>query len=89
MSSEINQRIKEWVGKKVFVQGTFPLPMPNGQVVYSPTAGKLVEVFDDGYSILEEGAQNPTFFFRANLRCIELLKEESGIVTPKKSLSLI
>ncbi len=83
---DINYIVQDWVGRDVFVEGVIPLPTGNGQVAYSPAIGKLVTVFTDGYAILEKNNKEPSMFFRANLRSINLVPEQSGIITPTKRI---
>lgn len=82
---DINDVVEKWLGKSVYVEGVFPLPTGNGQVAYSPCIGTLSAVFSDGYAIIENGRKEPAMFFRANLRSINLVPEQSGLVMPKRS----
>lgn len=88
MSNSIVKRIAEKLkGKKVYVEGTIAMLAPggSGQVVYSPAQGLLVDVFDEGISIVLEGNDYEGYMFFANMRGIEPLKGASDLVMPKKT----
>jgi len=85
----VNQLISQWIGKHVYVEGTFPIPQRDGQVAYAPAHGTLVEVYEDGISIMEPRSEHPTVYFRSNLRSISCVPEsdltssrKGGIISP-------
>lgn len=86
----IAERLEQMVGKTVVVEGTFPIPTPNGQVAYSPAKGKLVEVFTQadgtaGFDLLEEGYPEPVLYLCVSLRSVQVYLERR-IATPKIGL---
>jgi hypothetical protein len=79
--AKISERLVDFIGAQVFIEGTFPIPVQGGQVAYAPARGKLVAVFDEGFEIVENGEDVGTVYVLANIRSVTLLKE-SKIVKP-------
>ncbi len=77
---DINDIVEKWVGRQVYVEGQFPLP--TGQ----PGSVASSAVYSDGYAILEKGNKDATILFRSNLRSINLVPEQSNIVTPNQRI---
>ncbi len=78
----VSDRLTQWVGKNVLVEGLFPIPH-NNQVAYSPAMGKLVAVYADGFDLLGDGEAYPQVFLLRNIRSV-VPAEKSGIVTPPR-----
>ncbi len=82
--SSFKDRIAQWKGKEVYVEGTFPLPTGNGQVAYSPVVGKLIEVFDDGIELGGEAREIGVYPF-ATMRSCNLMNR-SNLTLPKSGI---
>ena len=78
----VSEHVGKWIGKMVVLEGTFPIPIGNGQVAYAPAKGRLVEVFTDGIALKESDSIEPGVFLFSNLRSIALA-EGSPILQPK------
>lgn len=76
----VNDKVQEWLGKEVWIEGTFPMPMPSGDILYSPMVGVLQEVLDDGYIITPKADPKHMIVVpRVNLRSIALAKPGSAL----------
>ena len=84
----IAERLHQMVGQTVVIEGTCPIPTPNGQVAYAPAKGQLVAVYESpsavGFDLLEDGDEEPTLYLCANLRSVTVYRERR-IQTPPKS----
>ena len=86
--STLETRLGEFIGKDVYIEGTFPLPTPEGVPVYSPYVGKLTGVYTNGHvvmvDVLAEGETEPGLYALSTIRSIRVIKK-SGIVQPRRS----
>lgn len=81
--AKISDRLLDFIGAQVVVEGTFPIPVQDGRVAYAPARGRLVAVFDEGFELVEGKDDTGTVYVLANIRSITLMPKESAIVTPK------
>lgn len=80
LNEKINTQLQRWVGKEVWIEGTFPMPLPSGDVLYSPMVGVLREIFDDGVVITPvDDSKHEIVVLRDNLRSIALAKKGAKI----------
>ena len=71
----VADKISQYIGRIVVIEGTFPIPTPNGQVAYAPAKGKLVAVYVDGFDLVEGDDPEPTTYLFANVRSVCPLTE--------------
>lgn len=68
------ERLKRWVGQKIVLEGTFPIPLPTGQIAYAPAKGVLRNVYLTSAGIVldvhEDGDSQGTLYNFANIRSI-------------------
>lgn len=82
--------VRKLVGRDVIVEGNFPVPVQHPQTgqqtfVYCPDAGKLTEVFDEGFALLREGRVEPALYRFENIRSIQPLSPLTvGVSMPRE-----
>lgn len=77
------ERLDAWVGKKVVVESTFPVPIGGNQVAFIPTQGSLKAVYEDGVELEDKDGGQMVLPF-VTLRSVILMKQ-SDLVVPKKN----
>ncbi len=72
---KVSDSLAKLVGRMVAVEGTFPIPLPTGQVAYAPARGVLKAVYEDGFELQDTNDPEPSVFFFVNVRSVTPFNE--------------
>lgn len=80
----LEERAREWIGRKVVVEGQFPIPVSPGQFAFSPSFGTLRRVYEDGFEIKD--AEREILYAWGSIRSLSLMPEEKIVKGPPQGL---